>query len=189
MYFLSRMRRAKSGRWSGGPCIAHSVLCAAGANSQKPTRRQASDDTKYTRRRRPRSTTTTHHHVGLSGDSAHAQVHSQPPAGPQADGRVRTNPPPAREKNIHHRTYRHRPRTTHRAHEIAKEKEHLGLTIHCTVTSSTPTVPTSPRMSSAPSLASSTSPTRNRSPSSVSAPSTVVESPLASLLSTTAPRR
>jgi hypothetical protein len=132
--------------------------------------------------------TITHHHVGLSGDSAHAQVHSQPPPGTQADGRVRTTPPPAREIAHLHR-FRRRHRNTHRAHEIAKEKEYPGLTIHDTVTSSTPTVPTSPRMSSAPSSQSFTSRTRTRSPSSVSAPSTVVASPLASPSSTTAPRR
>jgi hypothetical protein len=44
----------------------------------------------------PRQSTS--QHVGLSGDSAHAQVHSQPPPGPQADGRVRTIPPPRRER-------------------------------------------------------------------------------------------
>lgn len=35
------------------------------------------------------------HHVGISGDSAHAQVHPQPAPRPQADGRVR-NPPRSR---------------------------------------------------------------------------------------------
>ena len=139
--------------------------------------------------------------------AAHAQVHPQPPAWAQADGRVSDALPPCRtesrkppdrghreKKTKSIRTSRRRwiPRAFDYCHGTDRgdfRKNAKGPnTDSPPVTSSTPTAPTSPRRSSARSLRASTRPPRTRSASSACARSMAAARPPGSGSCTTRPR-
>jgi len=141
----------------------------------------------------PTTTTTTspssrhlHRNHGRS-HSPHPQVHSQPIAWTQADGRVRLLLTPRSSiRKTKHKT-RKRLQCSNVAHRLSTRSQ--SNTLPPTVMSSTLSAPTSPRKTSAPSSPSYTSATRSPSPSSVSAPSSVVARAPVSRSSTTRKQR